>query len=82
MPETLTTDGGSAYMSGQFQDSLKQYQVKHRVSSVSFPHSNMRSEVAVKVAKRLLRANIQSRGDPQLILVAHGKIDAERVVRD
>ena len=44
VPETLTTDGGRAYISGQFQDLLKQYQVEHRVSSVGFPHGNTRSE--------------------------------------
>ena len=70
VPESLTTDGGVAYMSHSFQDLLKQYQVRHRVSSVGFPHGNTRSEVAVKTAKRLLRTNIDNRGNLDTVAVS------------
>ena len=61
--ESLTTDGGTTYVSTQFRSFLREYGVHHRVSSVGFPHGNTRSEVAVKSAKRLLRSNITDRGD-------------------
>ena len=70
VPESLTTDGGVAYMSHSFQDLLKQYQVRHRVSSVGFPHGNTRSEVAVKTAKRLLWTNIDNRGNLDTVAVS------------
>ena len=49
-------------MSSEFQDAMKKYGVHHRVSSVGFPHGNCRAEVAVKTAKRLLRAHISPTG--------------------
>ena len=70
VPESLTTDGGTVYMSQSFQELLEQYKVKHRVSSVGFPHGNTRSEVAVKTAKRLLRTNMNDRGDLDTVTVS------------
>ena len=49
-------------MSSEFQDAMSKYGVHHRVSSVGFPHGNCRSEVAVKTAKRLLRAHMSPTG--------------------
>ena len=69
VPESLTTDGGTTYMSRGFQDLLQQYGVQHRVSSVGFPHGNTRSEVAVKSAKRLLRTNLDNRGNLDKVAV-------------
>ena len=36
---------------------MKQYGIKHRVSSVANPHANSRAELGVKTVKRLLREN-------------------------
>ena len=63
MPETLNTDGGTAYMSAKFQEFLATYKVHHRVSSVGYPHVNTSSEVGVKSAKRLLRENTSITGE-------------------
>ena len=41
---------------------LSDYGVHHRVSSVAFPHSNQRAELAVKSMKRLLRNNVSGDG--------------------
>ena len=60
--ETVTTDGGTTYTSKLFQECLGKYGVKHRVSSVGFPHGNCRAEVAVKTAKRLLRTHVPPTG--------------------
>ena len=60
--KTLTADGGTTYTSKLFQECLSKYGVKHRISSVGFPHANCRSEVAVKTAKRLLRTHVPPTG--------------------
>lgn len=57
MPEELSSDGGPEFTASHTEDFLCVWQVRHRVSSVSFPQSNGRAEVAVKTAKRLLMSN-------------------------
>ena len=37
------------------KDFFKRYDIEHNVSSVSNPHANLRSEVSVKILKRMLR---------------------------
>ena len=41
-----------------FQQSLKAWGVRHRLSSAYLPHSICRAEIAVKLGKRLLRDNV------------------------
>ncbi|PFX15327.1 Gag-Pol polyprotein [Stylophora pistillata] len=56
-PEEISSDGGPEFTAMSTQDFLRLWGVRHRVSSVSFPQSNGRAEVAVKTAKRLLMSN-------------------------
>ena len=56
-PVELASDGGSSLTSHRFQTFLRNWGVHHRLSSVGFPHSNCRAELAVKSAKRLIREN-------------------------
>ena len=58
IPEELATDGGKTYTSYETQKFLSNYGVHHRLSSVAYPHSNQRAELAVKSMKRLLRENV------------------------
>ena len=58
IPEEVSSDGGPQMMSTIFQENLKAWDVKHRVSSSYFPHSNCRAELAVKTGKRILKDNI------------------------
>ena len=58
IPEELSTDGGSTFTAYETRKFLADYGVRHRLSSVAFPHSNQRAEIAVKSMKRLLRENI------------------------
>ena len=62
-PVELASDGGKTLTSHEFQQFLRNWGVRHRVSSVAFPHSNCRAELAVKTSKRLLRENVNPGGD-------------------
>ncbi|CAJ1061303.1 uncharacterized protein LOC117484300 [Xyrichtys novacula] len=57
VPVELSSDGGPEFVAAQTQDFLRLWDIRHRVSSVAFPQSNGRVEVAVKTAKRLLMSN-------------------------
>ena len=58
VPEEMSTDGASVYMSRQTQKFLEVWGVKHRVSSAYYPHSNLRAETGVKSMKRLIKDNV------------------------
>ena len=60
--EELISDGGPQFMSKSFQYFLKLWGDKHRLSSVAFPKSNHRAEVAVKAAKQITHNNISPDG--------------------
>ena len=51
IPKTLTSDGGMQYVAGETKEFLRRLGVKHRVSSVGFPHSNQKAEKSVGAAK-------------------------------
>ena len=60
--EELTSDGGPEYTSAATQTFLANWGVRHRLSSVAFPHSNCRAEIAVKTVKRLIMQNTGPNG--------------------
>lgn len=62
-PAELASDGGPSLTAHQFQLFLRNWGVHHRLSSVGFPHSNCRAELAVKSAKRLIRENVGPGGE-------------------
>ena len=62
IPEELSTDGGPEFTSGEMTALLKDFGIRHRVSSAYHPHSNLRAELGVKDVKRLLRENVDSDG--------------------
>ena len=62
VPEEISSDGGPEFTSEQTQKFFKDWQIHHRKSSVAFPHSNCRAEVAVKNVKRLLMENCSPSG--------------------
>ena len=62
-PEQLASDGGPEYTSTDTRQFLRTWGVNHRLSSVVFPHSNCRAEVAVKTMKRLITDNTGGKGD-------------------
>ena len=62
VPEDLSSDGGPQFTSSAFLEFLKTWGVKHRLSSVAYPQSNGRAELAVKTAKRIVLGNATSNG--------------------
>ena len=60
--EELSSDGGTEYTASKTQTFLKQWGVNHRRSSVAFPHSNSRAEIAVKTVKRMIMENTGPNG--------------------
>ena len=61
-PDQIDTDGGPQYQSHDFQEFLRTWGVKHRLSSPYYPQSNGRAELAVKTARRLLSTNVANDG--------------------
>ena len=52
--EELSSDGGSEFKAGATKTFLKNWGIRHRISSLANPHSNCRAEVGVKTVKRML----------------------------
>ena len=61
-PEELSTDGGPPFTSSTFQEFLKTWCVRHRLSSVVYPQSSGWADLAVKTAKRIVKGNIGPQG--------------------
>ena len=59
----LVSYGGPQMVTSEMKKLLDKWDVRHRVSSSYFPHSNNRAETAVKTCKRLLMENMDSQGD-------------------
>ena len=62
IPEELSSDGGPQFSSGEMRNFLKDWDIRHRVSSTAFPHSNCRAELGVKTMKRLITENVGPQG--------------------
>ena len=61
-PEELSSDGSPQFIAQPIQTLLKQWGIKHRLSSVGYAQSNGRAEADVKTVKRIIRDNISSDG--------------------
>ena len=60
--EELASDGGKEFTAEETQKFFRSWSVHHRLSSVAFPHSNCRGELAVKQIKRIITSNISPSG--------------------
>ena len=70
--EELSSDGGPEFKAGSTKTFLKNWGIRHRISSVANPHSNCRAEVGVKTVKRML---VGSTG--HVSLQKHARSDVE-----
>ena len=62
VPETITMDGGPQYTAKQTEQFLTKHGVTHKLTSVTFPHSNLKAEKTISIAKRLCRDAITGIG--------------------
>jgi len=62
IPDELASDGGPEFTASATSNFLRDWGTNHRLSSVAFPHSNCRAEVAVKTAKRIIMSNTGPNG--------------------
>ena len=60
--EEIASDGGKEFTADSTQQFLKDWCVRHRLSSVAYPHSNCRAELGVKQVKRIITGNISPSG--------------------
>ena len=61
-PEELSSDGRPPFTSLPFTKFLRDWAVKHWLSSAAYPHSNGQAELAVKSAKRIISGNTRTQG--------------------
>ncbi|XP_063960192.1 uncharacterized protein LOC135155220 [Lytechinus pictus] len=62
IPGELASDGCPEFTAAVTRRFLKDWGIYHRLSSVAYPHSNCRAEVAVKSVKRLIKSNTSPAG--------------------
>jgi len=65
-PYELMSDNGPQYQSDEFQKFVEQHDIRHVTSSPRYPQSNGAAEMAVQLAKKILRAE-----DPNVALMAY-----------
>ena len=63
IPREICKDGSLIFLSHETQDFFKRFHIKHRVSTVSNAHLNLRGELAVKSLKRILREYVGGTGN-------------------
>ena len=71
VPTTIVSDGGPQYMSAEFKDFMKDWQIEHKVSSPRNPQSNGMAERSVQTMKASLLKTIEEGEDVNLALLMY-----------
>ena len=71
VPDVIVSDGGPQYISAEFKDFMKHWQIKHRVSSPRNPQSNGMAECCVQTMKASLIKTIEEGEDVDLALLTY-----------
>lgn len=71
IPETVISDNGPQYSSGEFASFVKAWEFTHTTTSPYYPQSNGLAEKSVHTAKMLLEKAKADRGDPYLSLLEY-----------
>ena len=71
VPDVIVLDGGPQYISIEFKDFIKQWQIEHRVSSPRNPQSNGMAERGVQTMKASLIKTLEEGEDSNLALVTY-----------
>ena len=72
IPESLTSDGGPEYIADSTKEFLRRLGVRHRLTSVGFPHANQKAERSVGAAKRVIRDAIKINGELDSVTLVKG----------
>ena len=70
IPKTIVSDNGPQYLSFQFHQFCKIYDISHDPSSPEHPNANGLAENTVKIVKNLLKKASKSQEDPYIGLLA------------
>ena len=71
VPNSIVSDGGPQYISAEFRDFMKHWQIEHRVSSPRDPQSNGKAEPCVQTMKASLIKTIEEGEDVDLALLTY-----------
>jgi len=69
IPETVISDNGPQYSSGEFATFARTWEFKHTTTSPYYPQSNGLAEKSVQTAKMLLEKAKADKSDPHLSLL-------------
>ena len=61
-PDEIASDDGGEFESTLFQDFIKKYKIRHRMSAPYFPSSNGRAELAIEKVLKLLEEATNEEG--------------------
>ena len=71
VPSVIVSDGGPQYTATEFQDFIRHWQIKHRLSSPRNPQSNGMTEHFVQTMKASLVKTIEAGEDIELVLLTY-----------
>jgi len=69
IPNTIITDNGPQFISEDYEDFTRDWDIEHRTSSPRYSQSNGKAEATVKIAKRLIKKATKAKQDVYLAIL-------------